>query len=45
MPGGFHSPSVDDYVADILFNEIQPATVAALAHDAAFVQAYHYPLD
>jgi hypothetical protein len=37
------SPSVDDYVADILFNEIQPATVARLARDPAFLAAYLFP--
>lgn len=41
--GRFTSPSVEDYIADILFNEIQPATVATLARDAAFLQAYDYP--
>jgi hypothetical protein len=41
--GRFVSPSVDDYVADILFNEIQPATVTALADDRAFLEAYLYP--
>jgi hypothetical protein len=39
----FASSSVDDYVADILFNEIQSATVTALADDGAFLQAYRYP--
>lgn len=46
-PGGaagrFASASVDDYVADILFNEIQPATVTAFADDRAFLEAWHYP--
>ncbi len=37
------APSLEDYVADILFNEIQPSTVVALADDSAFLQAYHYP--
>jgi hypothetical protein len=41
--GHFISPAVEDYIADILFTEIQPATVADLAGDAAFLQAYHYP--
>lgn len=41
--GRFTSSSVDDYVAAILFNEIQPATVAALGDDSAFIQAYFYP--
>jgi hypothetical protein len=41
----FASPSVDDYVADILFNEIQPSTVATLARDdETFLEAYRYPL-
>ena len=43
MSARFISPSVDDYIADILYNEIQPGTVVALADDSAFVQAYHYP--
>jgi hypothetical protein len=38
-----HAPSLEDYVADILFNEIQPSTVAALADDGAFLEAYRYP--
>jgi len=41
--GRFASPSVEDYIADILYNEIQPDTVAALGCDPAFLQAYHYP--
>ncbi len=39
----FISPAVDDYIADILFTEIQPSTVEDLASDAAFREAYHYP--
>ena len=43
--GRFTSPAVDDYVADILFSEIDPSTAAALASkDPAFAQAFHYPL-
>ena len=34
---------VDDYVADLLFNEIQPETLAAFETDSGFLQAYHYP--
>ncbi|MGZ5441672.1 MAG: hypothetical protein ACXW5U_26050 [Thermoanaerobaculia bacterium] len=41
--GYFVSPAVEDYIADILFTEIQPSTVADLASDAAFLEAYHYP--
>src|ERR1051326_3238328 len=41
--GQFMAPSVDDYVADILFNEIRPATVGALSGDGAFLEAYGYP--
>lgn len=37
------APAVDDYVADILYGEIQPETVAALAHDPAFLDAYRFP--
>lgn len=40
----FTSPAVDDYVADILYSEIDPSTVTALANDPAFIQAFHYPL-
>lgn len=35
---------VDDYVADLLYNDITPATLEAFRHDEAFVQAFHYPL-
>ena len=34
---------VDDYVADLLFNEIEPQTVLALRDDPAFLAAYHFP--
>jgi hypothetical protein len=34
---------VDDYVADLLFNQIEPATVAAFGGDGAFLAAYHFP--
>jgi len=34
---------VHDYVADLLFNEIQPETLAALDGDPAFVAAYNFP--
>jgi len=37
------SQAVDDYVADTLYGEIQPETVAALAHDPAFLAAYRFP--
>lgn len=40
----FTSPSVEDYIADLLFNEIEPATVDALADDPGFLQAYGYPM-
>jgi hypothetical protein len=39
----FLSPAVEDYIADILFTEIQPSTVAHLETDRAFFAAYHYP--
>lgn len=39
----FVSPAVEDYIADILFTEIEPSTVAHLATDRAFFAAYHYP--
>jgi len=34
---------VHDYVADLLFNEIQPETLAAFDGDPAFVAAYNFP--
>jgi hypothetical protein len=34
---------VDDYVADLLFNEIQPETVVAFGGDPAFLSAYNFP--
>jgi hypothetical protein len=34
---------VDDYVADLLFNQIEPETVAAFGGDHAFLAAYHFP--
>lgn len=42
--GRFTPHAVDDYVADVLFNEIQPATVDVLGQDPEFLRAYHYPL-
>lgn len=41
--GRFVSPAVEDYVADVLFGEIETSTVEDLANDAAFNAAYHYP--
>jgi hypothetical protein len=35
--------AVDDYVADLLFNEIQPETLIAFESDPAFLAAYHFP--
>jgi hypothetical protein len=34
---------IDDYVADLLYNEIQSETLAAFEADKAFLEAYHYP--
>ena len=34
---------VDDYMADLLFNEIQPETLLAFRDDPGFLAAYHYP--
>jgi hypothetical protein len=41
--GGQHSRRVQDYVADLLNNEIQPDTVRALGDHSAFLAAYRYP--
>ena len=35
---------VSDSVADVLYNEIQPATVDAFRDDPEFMRAYHFPL-
>ncbi len=32
-----------NYVADLLFNEIQPETLVAFGGDPAFLAAYHFP--
>lgn len=43
VTGGPSSRHVQDYVSDVLFNEIQPETVRALEHDSGFAAAYRYP--
>ena len=35
---------VADYVADLLYNEIQPATLGAFRDDSEFLRAFHYPV-
>lgn len=35
---------VADYVADLLYNEIQPATLGAFRDDRSFLRAFHYPI-
>jgi hypothetical protein len=35
---------VADYVADLLYNEIQPTTLAAFRDDRSFLRAFHYPI-
>lgn len=44
-PGHTSARGVDDYVADLLFNEIQPETLHAFREDESFLAAYHYPVD
>jgi hypothetical protein len=39
-----HARGIDDYVADLLYNDITPATLAAFRHDRAFLRAFHYPI-
>ncbi|HEX6096907.1 MAG TPA: hypothetical protein VF432_11330 [Thermoanaerobaculia bacterium] len=39
-----HPRPIDDYIADLLSAAIEPETLAAFRDDAAFVQAFHYPL-
>ena len=34
---------IDDYVTDLLFNAIEPRTVAVFRDDAAFLDAYQFP--
>jgi hypothetical protein len=36
--------TVSDYVTDVLYNEIDPATVRAFRGDSAFLRALHYPV-
>jgi hypothetical protein len=42
-PSYFAARGVHDYVTDLLFNEIQPETLAAFRGDPAFLAAYHFP--
>ena len=39
-----HARGVDDYVADLLYSEITPATLGAFRDDRAFLRAFHYPV-
>lgn len=38
-----YARGVADYVADLLYDAIEPATVEAFRHDQAFLRAFHYP--
>jgi len=42
-PNHTDARGVHDYVADLLFNDIQPETLVAFRDDPAFLAAYHYP--
>jgi hypothetical protein len=35
---------IDDYLADLLYAEIQPETVSAFRDDRAFLRAFYYPV-
>lgn len=35
---------IDDYVADLLYNDITPVTLHAFRHDRAFLRAFRYPV-
>jgi hypothetical protein len=39
-----HARRIDDYIADVLYTAIEPATLAAFGHDPSFVRAFHYPM-
>jgi hypothetical protein len=39
-----YARGIDDYVADLLYNDISPATLDAFRHDRAFLRAFHYPI-
>jgi hypothetical protein len=43
MPNHSYARGVDDYVADLLYDAIDPATVEAFREDRAFLRAFHYP--
>ncbi len=43
FPNHTAARGVHDYVADLLFNEIQPETLAAFDGDPTFVAAYNFP--
>ncbi|HYC89935.1 MAG TPA: hypothetical protein VEO54_12040 [Thermoanaerobaculia bacterium] len=43
FPNHTAARGVDDYVADLLSNDIRPETLAAFAADPAFLAAYHFP--
>lgn len=39
-----HARRIEDYIADLLYAEIQPATLNAFRNDSAFLRAFHYPM-
>jgi hypothetical protein len=44
LPNHTHARGIDDYVADLLYAEIRPETLAAFSRDTAFLRAFHYPV-
>lgn len=44
VPDPFHSRPTEDYIADVLYGEIQPETVTAFRDDSAFMRALLYPV-
>jgi hypothetical protein len=43
-PDHLHARRVDDYLADLLYAEIQPETLRAFRDDRAFLRAFYYPV-
>ncbi|HYK05958.1 MAG TPA: hypothetical protein VE974_29715 [Thermoanaerobaculia bacterium] len=39
-----YARGVEDYVADLLYNDISSATLGAFRNDKSFLRAFHYPV-
>jgi hypothetical protein len=43
VPSHVYARRLDDYIADLLYAEIEPATLAAFRDDSSFLRAFYYP--